>query len=202
MKILIALVLVLTFSPAISQNFPWEKWYNGKVYFENEQTIEGPIKYDLDHELINVQVNGQIQTYTASTLSNFEIINSGISRIFYAFPFVTSNKYESPKLFEVIVVGEFITLLSRERIIVENLPSYNFYTNSNIYNTETKVGYDYFFLFPSGKIAQIKPDEKAIHTLFPEKNSEIGKFVRSENISPQNKESLMALVEYYNALTR
>lgn len=55
---------ILIFSNANSQEFPSEMWHNGKVVLLSEDTITGQLKYDFQNDLVQVNVQNILQTYS------------------------------------------------------------------------------------------------------------------------------------------
>ena len=104
---------LLTSHFTYSQQFPSEIWHEGKAVLVSGDTIKGQIKYDFTNDLIQLNANGILRTFSARKLFYFEIFDelAGSYRYFYSLPFNMHSDYEVPILFEVLYEGK-LTLLS------------------------------------------------------------------------------------------
>lgn len=125
--LLLYFLIQISFS-AISQDFPSERWHKGKLVLLSEDTIVGKIKYDLQNDLLQVNVRNVLQTYSSRKILYFEIFDETIEsyRHFYALPYNVQANYKVPLLFEVLYEGK-LSLLCREEIVTESVPQYNSY---------------------------------------------------------------------------
>ena len=74
MRFVVIILAILLFSSRIyAQEYPSEMVHNGKVVLLSEEVIEGKIKYDLENDIIQVVVNGTVQTYSARKILYFTI---------------------------------------------------------------------------------------------------------------------------------
>ena len=101
------LILILLTFPLCAQNFPSEVWHEGKVVLVDNQTYKGLVKYDLDTDIIQVNVDNTIQAFSSKKVLYFEIFDEGTEsfRQFYALPYTVSPGYKTPILFEVLHVA-------------------------------------------------------------------------------------------------
>ncbi len=74
--VLLAIISLTFVFEGFSQQFPSEIWHNGKAAFTDNSLLQGRIKYDLDNNLIQVEVDGTIKTYTAQSVVSFENLTS------------------------------------------------------------------------------------------------------------------------------
>ena len=106
-------------------------------------------------------------------------------------------------MFEVVVEGK-VSLLLKEKIIGESVPSYypSYYTYSLIpsYNYYSKLEYDYFFLNKEGKIQKFKSKgkKKQILLLMNDNYDKVKNFLSSNKINLSKMEDLVKVVEFYN----
>ena len=119
-KVFLLFFLIQFTSTIYAQDFPSELWHNGKLVLLSEDTIVGKIKYDMQNDMVQINVRNVLQTYSARKIYYFEIFDETIKsyRHFYALPYGVQKNYEVPLIFEVLYEGK-LSLLCREEIVTE-----------------------------------------------------------------------------------
>jgi len=79
MKIWGSLVMVLLTLQATAQNFPSEVWHNGKVVLITKETHKGKVKYDLETDIVQVNVDNIVLTFSSKKILYFEIFDESTS---------------------------------------------------------------------------------------------------------------------------
>ena len=115
------IVFTLTSYWVLAQDFPHEIWHEGKIVLTSKDTIYGDVKYDLQNDLIQININKTIQTYSARKILFFEIFDAtgDYFRQFYSLPYQVKPNYKVPILFELLYEGP-MTLLTREHVVMES----------------------------------------------------------------------------------
>lgn len=93
-----------------------EDWYQGKVFFRNQDTLSSLISYDVVNDVIQVQIGATVRSYTAVAVEGFEFLDEERKqlRCFKAAKFgMYSNDYKVPLFFEVLTRGQGLTLLAK-----------------------------------------------------------------------------------------
>jgi hypothetical protein len=203
--ILLLLNLGLT---GFSQDFPSELWHTGKLVLLSEDTIIGKIKYDLQNDVVQINVGNVLQTYSARKLLYFEIFDETIEshRHFYALPYSVQKNYEIPLLFEVLYEGQ-LSLLCREEIVTESVPQYNsypyntYYGNSPYYNQQrARLNYRYYFLDEQGGIQDYHMKKNELLTFFKKHHQQVKQYIKKNNLKHDRMRDLVRVTAYYNAL--
>lgn len=191
---------------AISQDFPSERWHNGKLVLLSEDTIVGKIKYDLQNDLLQVNVRNVLQTYSSRKILYFEIFDETIEsyRHFYALPYSVQANYKVPLLFEVLYEGR-LSLLCREEIVTESVPQYNSYPYSSYgsspYNqSRARLSYKYYFLDEKGEIQDYNMKKSELMSFFKKHNQEVKQYIKKNKLKHDKMRDLVRLTAYYNAL--
>jgi len=189
------LILLLTV-PLVAQNFPSEVWHEGKVVLINNETHKGLVKYDLETDIIQVNMDNTIQAFSSKKVLYFEIFDEATEsfRQFYALPYTVSPGYKTPILFEVLHEGEPLTLLARENIATETLPQYNYYYGRNNYYSRYKLVYEYYFLNNKGSIDKYTMKRADLMHIMRKKSPEVRKFIKENNLRIDRRRDL------YNSL--
>ena len=201
-KAVILTFFLLWFLQSSGQKFPHEIWYEGEVTLDSQQTVKGLIKYDFDNDAIQVNVDNLIKTYSARKFSYFEIFSpqENSQRLFYSLPYRKISDYEVPTVFELIAAGKKLSLLAREIIVMESVPQYDFYSSSSYYYNRTRLYYNFFFLFPTGKIKEYRIGKKELLYIMKDKSDLVKRFMKENRLKYDVKSDLIKIVEYYNSI--
>ncbi|HYG39402.1 MAG TPA: hypothetical protein VD908_12315 [Cytophagales bacterium] len=204
MRFCLCFLFIFINTISFSQVFPSEIWYEGKVYLDSQETLRGHIKYDFDNDLIQVNSDNLIKTFSTRKFTSFEITDTdrNVVRSFYSLPYYRVSNYKVPMMFELVKEGKNLSLLSREYITTETVPQYDFYTHRNYYFNRSVVAYNYYLLFPTGKIRQYHFNKNELLDLLKDKSSEIKKYVKENRLKYDKREDLIEIVTYYNTLKK
>ncbi len=200
MKILFSLWFsCLVFTTQIcAQEYAFELWHEGKVVLENGDTLKGKVKYDMQTDLVQVNIADRYESYTARKVLFFEIFDVTVSRYrkIYSLPYATSGSYKAPVFFELLEEGK-ITLLSREALEYRTVPnSYYFYDTSN----RLVVVYRYFTLKENGDIVPFIGKRNDWLEMMKDRKPEVQKYVKARKLDFDEKYHLSTIIAYYNSL--
>lgn len=191
---------VLLGSLSYSQQFPSEFWHPGKAVLLNGDTISGKIKYSLETDLVQINGEGRLMTYSARKIFYFEIFDVTVNnyRQFYSIPYNLKTEYKSPTFFEVIYEGK-LTLLARETIVNETSHYNSYYWTGGTY-TRRALDYNYFFLRKNGEIIRYTKKTRDLLDVMRNKEGQMKQFIRKNNLKTDEKADLARIFAYYNAL--
>lgn len=190
---------------ATAQDFPSDLWHNGKVVLLTNETLQGAIKYDLQNDLVQININNQLQTYSARKINYVEIFDETVksTRTFFALPYQVQVNYEVPILFEVLYEGK-LTLLCREELVTESMQAYNPYMPYSYYpgygGTRQRLSYRFYFLDERGKIIEYNMKKGELLQFFRKKQQEIKQYIKKNNLKHDRMRDLVRITAYYNAL--
>lgn len=180
-----------------AQEFAFELWHDGTVVLDNGDTLSGNVKYDMQTDLVQVQVGDRFESYSARKLLFLEIFDKTVKRYrrMYSLPYNTSGEYRAPVFFELLEEGK-ITLLCREAVEYRTYSSmYNYYNYSKL-----TVVYRYFLLKEDGSIDEFLGKRGDWLNLMSDRKDEVQKFVKSNRLSFDEKYDLSRIIAYYNTL--
>ncbi|HRG08616.1 MAG TPA: hypothetical protein PLJ08_08555, partial [Cyclobacteriaceae bacterium] len=189
---------VLIASTASAQQFAFELWHTGKVVLDTGDTLRGLLKYDLDKDILQVQANNRLESYTARKVLLFEIFDETVRRYrnFYSLPYALAGQYKAPVFFELLQEGK-LTVLCREVLEYRTTSSpYYFYGS---YSRLVLI-YKYFVLRENGIIEEFRGKKNDWYELMPVKAEEVEKFAKQNRLSLDDKYELSRVIEYYNSL--
>ena len=197
-RIFIACLLLHFSSSVLGQNFPSEVWHPGTIVLADQDTLKGEVKYDLSSDMVQIEINGRVLTFSAKKLFFFEIDDVTIEnyRQFYVLPYEVSYNFKAPVIFEVVIEGR-MTLLCREKIVVQN-------TRYSPYATGTYsrrvLDYDYYVLDENGGIVEMRTKKKDVLTVLKRKEREIKQYISANNLHVDKKTDLARIIAFYNGL--
>ncbi|MGK7397001.1 MAG: hypothetical protein ACNS62_20665 [Candidatus Cyclobacteriaceae bacterium M3_2C_046] len=202
MRKILVIVLVMVAHLTIGQTFPSDVWHEGKLVLLEGDTLVGKIKYDIDNDLVQLNIGNTLQTYSSRKILYFEIFDETVDnyRYFYALPYQIQPNYKVPIIFEVLYEGA-LTLLARETIVTENVPQYSYYHyRPQFYNTRARLDYNYYFLDKKGEIVKYTMKRRDLLDIMKNKSSQVKQYIKKNNLKYDKRSDLFRIVAYYNAL--
>jgi hypothetical protein len=197
------LVSILLLSLQVSaQNFPSDIWHEGKVVLIDNQELKGLVKYDLETDIVQVNDEKTISTFSSKKILYFEIFDESVDsyRQFYALPFTVSPGYKTPILFEVLHEGRPLSLLAREAVTTETVPQYSYYWGRNNFYSRYKLIYEFYFFSEKMGIRRYTMKKRELLDLMGRKSSEVRKFINDNNLRVDRRRDLERITAYYNSL--
>jgi hypothetical protein len=198
MRFLFVVIIVLVGNRAIAQRWSFEYWHEGKVVLESGDTLKGKIKYEIDKDLIQLDINGALQSFTSRKVVFYEIFDAVTSRYrqFYSVPFSLNGGYKSPTFFELLTEGK-LTLLAREAL--ENKSYTSGYYGYGSVNRIVLVD-KYFVLDDIGNITPFSEKKNDLLELMRLREDDVRKFMRTNTINLDYKPDVVRTFVYYNSL--
>jgi len=181
---------------ADAQEFAFEYWHDGKMVLETGDTLKGKLKYNLQTDLLQLETNNRIETYTSRKVVFFEIFDGTVKlyRQFYSLPYTTSAQYKAPVFFELLEEGK-ITLLSRESLEYRTFSSFYYGSYSKMV-----IADKFFFLKENGNIQELESKKNELVEMLPDRKEEVTKFIKSNKLKTDNRYDAAKIVRYYNSL--
>jgi hypothetical protein len=197
--ILILLTFLLPASLS-AQRFSSEVWHNGEVILLEGDTLVGRVMYNMESQIVQFSRNGEtIQTFSPRKLIAFELNDElmGYYRKFYILPFKANGYYTTPYIFEVLYMGEQISLLRTEKVetVVRTTP----YIYGGSYSNIEQV-YTYYFLKPGGNIKEFGGKKSDLVHIMNDHSGKIRDYIKENNINPDRVSDLLKISSYYNSL--
>lgn len=202
--VFLLILLLLSSSQILAQYFPSEVWHDGKLTLLSGDEVKGKIKYSLEADLVQVNVENTIQTYSARKILFFEIFDETTSRYrqFYALPYDIRPSYKVPMLFEVLYENT-VTLLCREAVVQENVPQYSYYSYyyyGNRFATRYRLNYEYFFLDKKGGMVKYNQKKDDLYRILHDNTNALEKYIKENKLKHDRQRDLIRITAYYNSL--
>jgi hypothetical protein len=190
------LLFVLVSATSYAQDFSFEHWHGGYLIIEGGDTLKGQVKYNLQADLLQLQHNNKVETFTARKVVFFEIFDalSKDYRRFYSLPFASTSGYRAPTFFELLTEGK-MTLLSRENLEHKTYSSFYYYGSY----TRLVLVNKYYLLEENGEIVEFLGKKNDWIYAMGNHGSEVQKYVKSNKLDFDEKKDLTSIIEYYNS---
>lgn len=203
------LIIVFAFNFGIAQKleygFPSQAWHSGSLTLNDGTIIEGKIKYDLESDMLHLNVGGNTRTYVASQIEKFSVFQRDIKRQrdFVSIPFETKSGYKRPKLFELVYQNN-ISLFVREVNSYSNQTRVNPLATNGVGRLHAVrvgvVNYKYYLANDKGSLKPVDKGVKGVSRSFDNYQREIRSFIRSNKLKVKEIEDMVKVVSYYNTL--
>jgi len=222
-RLITSIFLLIGALEAGAQGFPSELWYPGEIRLSDDTYVQGKLKYDLDHDAVQVQRNGRIETYSPQQVTSFTfkltqrrrtagvIKDEVINRHFFSLPFTNNVGYKQQRFFEIVVEGK-ATLLAREYITtVTNNANQRWGRSRNIrrigvidtpqapVNTRRVLRHKMFLASLDGKIRELPQKRRDILYLFKDHGATMKAFVKQERLKLDQLYDVARLFTHYNS---
>lgn len=195
------LILVGSAYTSSGQQFAYQLWHEGKMVLDTGDTLRGQLKYDLQNDILQYQVNKKLESFTARKVLFFEIFDNTVKqyRTFYSLPYSSGGgDYKAPVFFELIDEGK-LTVLCREaleyRTYSTGFYSYGSYQRLILVNK-------YYILKESGIIEEFKGGKNDWYDLMKNKADDVKDFAKKNKYSLDEKQELAKVIDYYNSFFR
>ena len=204
MNRLITFVFLFIFQISYSQDFSARMWHSGWLVTMEGDTLRGDIKYDMPNNAVQIIVEKQKQkkvfTFSSKKLMYFQIFDNNLKnyRQFYSIPYRIRRDYRAPVLFEVLYEGR-LTLLLRERIVIENDP-YQSYMYAGTSSTTERLVFTYYFVDRTGKIILYEGQKGEIYEIFAKHAEAVRKYVKDNKLKLDDMRDLVRVTAFYNSL--
>ena len=180
-------------------------WHEGFVVTIDHDTLNGTIKYDLETNMVQINVQNQIRAFSSYKVFYFELFDEVYKnyRQFYTIPYKLKANYSAPVIFELLYEGG-LSLLSREKI-VQVSPTSNpiYYSSRGMYSpsfTQTLVEYDYYFLDKKGLIMYFDGSRNDLLRIMSKKKEEVKSFMQKNRLKPSDMKDLIRIASFYNSI--
>lgn len=192
------LFFVMIYAAVSAQQFPFEFWHEGKLVLEEGDTLKGNIMYNLQNDLLQLESNNRLESYSARKVVYFQIFDRTSKRYrqFYSLPYALAGAYRAPVFFELLSEGK-MTLLCREAVEYRSYPSTFYY-----YGTATRqvLVYKYFLLTERGEIESFTGKKNDLLALMGNKGEQVEKFMKANKLNVDDRYEFTEIVDYYNSL--
>lgn len=193
MKILSALVIVLSFSVLVSFSSAQtsDAWQSGQVELTSGDWLAGELHYNPDLHLLELALDGTVQTLTPQKVASFYFFDpeAGHNRSFVRRDVSGPYGYETPMFFEVLVEGR-VQLLAREEE----------HRSVWLRRLIGRGSNRYFLAYDDGRIVKYRGRVRQLTALLADHKPEVDFFVKRVQWYRHEEKPIAELVRFYNSL--
>ncbi len=188
--------LLIVCLSAEAQQFPFELWHEGKIVTEQGDTLKGLVNYNMQTDLLQLQANRKLESFTARKVLYCEIFDATVKRYrqFFSLPYALSGEYKAPVFFELLCEGK-ITLLTREYL------EYRTFTYGYGFGSYTRLVLvqRYFLLKENGNVEEFRGKRGDWLDMMKSRADDVSKFAKQNRLSFDEKYELSQIIDYYNS---
>lgn len=184
-----------------AQEFSSRMFHKGWLVTEDQDTVRGDVKYDMETNAVQVVINNEkVNTYSSKKILYFEIYDNVLKtyRQFYAIPYQVESNYKVPILFEVLYEGQ-ISLLVREKIIMSTDPYSQAYFNGPAASSE-KLSFTYYFVDTEGNMTVYNGKKNHLFEILDKNSDQVKKYVKSNRLKTDEMRDIVRITAFYNSL--
>jgi len=198
MRLVFFCLILITVNKGFCQKWSFEYWHDGKLVLEEGDTLRGKIKYEINSDIIEIDQNNRLQSFTARKVIYYEIFDAitSIYRQFYSIPYSATGGYKTPIFFELLSEGK-LTLLAREALEYKS-SSVGYYGYGSI--SRWILVNKYFVLNNKGVVEEFSGRKSDLLLLMEKRDDEVRKFMKSNKLDIDHKYDLARVFTFYNSL--
>lgn len=208
-----------------AQNFPSDQWYVGEIRLSNNTYLKGKIKYDLEHDVVQLEQSGTVKTFSPKQVTSFrlklaprklrgKIAQAQVTdRYFFSLPFTNNAGYKRPRFFEVVVEGK-ATLLAREYVTTVTNNAGNrqrlgrardprfggLNARQPVAQTRRVLAHKMFLASLDGSIKELPNKRKDLLFMFRDHQSDMKTFMKEERLRMDQLYDVARFFIHYNTL--
>ncbi|MFT6962428.1 MAG: hypothetical protein ACJAWV_002159 [Flammeovirgaceae bacterium] len=195
------LLNLLVFSIS-AQKFSSELWHEGVVDLKEGKTIKGKIKYNLESDVVLLNVENQVLSLNPNQVESFQFSDelTARTRYFFSLPYAFENNYKRNYFFELLLEGKK-NLLTREKIVRETRYYYSPYgIGSSPAYTALEQQEDFFLMGNDARIKGFESPKGLIETSLSNHYDKIKSYIKMNHLKIEKRNDMSMIVEYYNGL--
>lgn len=188
----------ILFSNLDAQQFPSQIWHSGYVVDLQADTVKGKVKYDMETNSVQVDVGNKIMSFSSHNTRYVRIFDQVADnyREFYSIPYRLKSQYRTKVFFEVLYEGP-LSLLSREEITQETVPSTSIYGSAYV---RERLSYSFYFLDNKGNITFYNGKRSDLYIIMGKKQKQIKEFVKTNRLKTDELRDLVRITAFYNSI--
>lgn len=184
-----------------AQEFSSRLFHQGWLVTEDQDTVRGDIKYDMETNAVQVVIDKEkVNTYSSKKILYFEIFDNLLKtyRQFYAIPYQVESNYKVPILFEVLYEGK-TSLLVREKIVMTTDPYSQAYFNGPAASSE-KLSFTYYFVDTEGNMTMYNGKKNHLFEILEDNSDQVKEYVKANRLKTDEMRDIVRITAFYNSL--
>jgi phage antirepressor YoqD-like protein len=196
--------LVLLFIPLhiSAQKFIFSKnhWHQGEITLKTGETLQGLVKYHLEHDLVELQSENTTKTFGSTLLESFSFIDTltKVERVFYSLPTSTQTGYKTYHLYEVIGEGDF-AILTREKVVMKPHNKGRELKGTGKYDLVLE---DSFYYLDKDGIVKHCGKINDLAGLLDVSSTDLKQYIKTNKVNMTKRNDFMNMITYYSIYTK
>ena len=159
-------------------------------------TLSGMLQLIKEGELLLVRAGETTRTFSARQVASFFTSESG--RVYSVFDYPIRTSYPIPCFFEVLAIGQCLSLLSRDvDVAINQNVSSSF---GSAFYPQYGIRQDFYLLTDDGLVQQVPGKRKLLLAQLKQKDGPIQKLIEDKKLRLNNLDDMRLMVEAYNNL--
>ncbi|SFF29337.1 hypothetical protein [Thermoflexibacter ruber] len=197
---LVLLFIPLHILPAQKFIFSKNHWHQGEITLKTGENLKGLVKYHLEHDLIELQVENTTKTFGSALLESFSFMDTltKVERVFYSLPTRTQTDYKAYHLYEVIGEGDF-AILTREKVVMKPHNKGRELKGTGKYDWVLED--NFYYLDKDGIVKQCgKINDLA--GLLDVPSADLKQYIKNNKVNMTKRNDFMNMITYYSIYTK
>lgn len=189
---------------ALGQKFSRDYWHDGEIDLASGETLKGKIKYELERDNLVFQSGNVLRSYFATAVEAWQIVDATNNQIryFYTLPYGAEGGggYQKPTFFELLVEGEFMSLLTREEVVekIENVYDPYWFSGRSVRVAVQQE--NYYLMDGEGNIVNTEETLDGFLKPLSDQDKNLRKFIKTNDLKFERRSDAVQIVNYYNSL--
>jgi len=170
-------------------------WNNGIVILSNNEVLEGTLKYDQKHEVIQIKLEGTVKAFSSHSVNYFEFYDekSNVLRKYSACAIESKPHINRRVFYEIVLEGDF-TLLRKD--LEGSLPDW---VKDTYVNDSKEYAY---YIIQHNSVEKLTNFEKQVLPQMSDESIALEDFINKNNFNFTSPTSQILIINYYNHLKR
>ncbi len=186
----------------IYSNDELNAWHKGTVWLASGDSLEGYLRIDYNRELLEVDMVTSMRALSPRQVYAFVWFDSlrNAPQIFYSLHYAVKRNYKAPLFFEMQLDGRKLSLLSRDKILSEAVPSRDPYSGQTHFYTYHRVVQELFVRQSNGDIILLDKLQSQLSDFFGNDDKRMKEHIKTHRLRAENLSDLISILLYYNSL--
>ncbi|SFC67786.1 hypothetical protein SAMN05421780_10851 [Flexibacter flexilis DSM 6793] len=176
----------------------------GKAWLADGDSLEGQMNLDFSQDLLEVAMPNRMLKVLSPRQVQVAIFtdeHGNASQTFYVLPYAMRKQYQVPVFFQMALQGQKASLLTRNKLITETVPTFDSFVGRTMYYTRTRLIKEMYLRLPDGNITYWEgKSENDLYKILPDHQQDLEVFIKNNRLKLADFEDMMRLIVYYNRL--
>lgn len=197
-------LLVLLSNVVMAQETAIVSTLYGKAWLADGDSLEGQMNLDFSQDLLEVAMPNRalkVLSPRQVQVAIFTDEHGNAAQTFYVLPYAIRKQYQVPVFFQMAYQGNKVSLLTRNKLTTETLPTFDSFVGRTMYYTRTRLVKEMYLRMADGNITLWEgKNENDLYKILPDHQQDLETFIKNNRIKIADFEDMIRLISYYNRL--